>query len=207
MRPVTKKTIEWDLRNIDEEIRKHQEAIQKLEADKTEKENLLQDLEVSISLNLVEGNFYVFLPKYTSTIKLMDAFEALTIQGFRLYKTMILNPGYSYYDLGYFISLIIERYDYAYEYQCEFTMSQIKRKQAKRLFDCIKKDFASKDIGDDDIGSLIYLEEPIMLRAQTSNNRTGYGSIYNGENLIHEGTLYGETTSYIIKGVRLSGKM
>ena len=169
--------------------------------------DLLKELEDLSFWSIVEGDFYAFLPKYTSTIKLMDEFETLTDRGFRLYKTMILNPGYSYYDLGYYVVLIVERYDYAYEYQWEFTMTQLKRKQAKRLFDCIKREFADKDIGEDDIGNMIYLEEPIMLRAQTSGNRTGYGSIYNGEKLIHEGTLYGETTSYIIKGVRITGKM
>lgn len=39
------------------------------------------------------------------------------------------------------------------------------------------------------------------LKAQNSKNRSGYGNIYNGEYLVHEGTKYGETTSYIIVGI------
>lgn len=47
------------------------------------------------------------------------------------------------------------------------------------------------------------LSNPIFIGAQTSQNREGYGNIYNGETLIHEGTKYGETTPFLIVGIRV----
>ena len=47
------------------------------------------------------------------------------------------------------------------------------------------------------------LSQPISLRAQISENREGYGNIYCGKNLIREGTKYGETTEFLIVGIRV----
>lgn len=42
--------------------------------------------------------------------------------------------------------------------------------------------------------------DPILLRAQNSNNRTGYGWIWEWNTVTYEGTYYGETTGYPIVG-------
>lgn len=47
-------------------------------------------------------------------------------------------------------------------------------------------------------------KKPILLNAQNSSNRTGYGNEYFGDLLIYEGTHYGETTGYLIIGFTLS---
>lgn len=52
-----------------------------------------------------------------------------------------------------------------------------------------------------DTGRPYFFSEPYHLRAQNSRNRSGYGNIYYGDVLIHEGTKYGETSSYLIVGV------
>ena len=44
---------------------------------------------------------------------------------------------------------------------------------------------------------------PCCLHGQTYANQTGYGNIYNGEDLVEEGTLYGETTEFLILGIRV----
>jgi hypothetical protein len=44
---------------------------------------------------------------------------------------------------------------------------------------------------------------PIQLNAQNSKNRTGYGNEYDGGFLVYEGTLYGETSLYVITGFAL----
>ena len=49
----------------------------------------------------------------------------------------------------------------------------------------------------------IKFEKPYLLRAQNSNNRTGYGNEYYGYDLVYQGTLYGETTNYAFVGVIL----
>ena len=45
---------------------------------------------------------------------------------------------------------------------------------------------------------------PCRLGGQTYANQTGFGNIYNGEDLIEEGTLYGETTEFLVLGVIVS---
>ena len=52
-------------------------------------------------------------------------------------------------------------------------------------------------------GQIIMFKTCYLLRAQNSSNRTGYGNIYYGDELVHEGTLYGETTSYVLAGVQI----
>ena len=47
-------------------------------------------------------------------------------------------------------------------------------------------------------------ETPFQLNAQNTNNRTGYGSEYYGEYCVYEGTLYGETSTYVITGFILT---
>lgn len=53
----------------------------------------------------------------------------------------------------------------------------------------------------------IPLKNIILLRAQSSKNRTGYGNEYNGETLVREGTNYGDTTHFLIIGIRLTKDM
>ena len=43
---------------------------------------------------------------------------------------------------------------------------------------------------------------PVQFNAQNSSNRSGYGNRYCGEELIYEGTLYGETTDYMFVGAK-----
>lgn len=50
-------------------------------------------------------------------------------------------------------------------------------------------------------GKVVPFEKPCILGGQTNRNRIGYGWEYNGSDLVYEGTLYGETTKFLIIGV------
>lgn len=50
-------------------------------------------------------------------------------------------------------------------------------------------------------GAQLAFEYPCLLGGQTFDNQTGFGSEFYGNELISEGTLYGETTDFIIIGV------
>ena len=50
-------------------------------------------------------------------------------------------------------------------------------------------------------GARIPFTMPCHLGGQTFMNQTGYGSEYEGDMLVHEGTLYGEVTDFQIIGV------
>lgn len=51
------------------------------------------------------------------------------------------------------------------------------------------------------MGARIPFTMPCHLGGQTFMNQTGYGSEYEGDMLVHEGTLYGEVTDFQIIGV------
>lgn len=50
---------------------------------------------------------------------------------------------------------------------------------------------------------IVPFEHIIRLGGQTYANQTGFGSEYNGEELVHQGTLYGETTGFYIIGISM----
>ena len=63
------------------------------------------------------------------------------------------------------------------------------------LQDNIKENSAEQNTG-----KLILFKYPISINAQSSKNRTGYGNEYYYDQLIYEGTKYGETSSFPIVG-------
>lgn len=65
-------------------------------------------------------------------------------------------------------------------------------------FDELKKQLKDKRIVENKI---VMFNTPVLMGAQTSKNREGYGNIYCGEELVRQGTEYGETTSFLIVGV------
>ena len=54
-----------------------------------------------------------------------------------------------------------------------------------------------------DFSGKILFDPAVVLNAQNSKNRSGYGNEYYRDELIYEGTLYGETTEYVITGFDL----
>ena len=66
------------------------------------------------------------------------------------------------------------------------------------VLDCCKKIDNFKDIKQQDY----FFEIPITFNAQNDFNRCGYGNHFLGDELVHKGTLYGETTEYMFIGVR-----
>ena len=52
-----------------------------------------------------------------------------------------------------------------------------------------------------EFGKIYTLDNPMFLKAQNSMNRSGYGTYYNNRGeLVQQGTLYGETTYYLVTG-------
>lgn len=47
---------------------------------------------------------------------------------------------------------------------------------------------------------IIFFDNPISINAQSSDNRTGYGNEYYYDELVYEGTKYGETSQFPIIG-------
>ena len=51
---------------------------------------------------------------------------------------------------------------------------------------------------------IIFFDNPISINAQSSNNRTGYGSEYYYGTLVYEGTKYGETDQFPLVGYTIT---
>ena len=54
----------------------------------------------------------------------------------------------------------------------------------------------------DEKQAYLSFQSPVEFNAQNSSNRSGYGNRYCGEDLVYEGTLYGETTTYVFVGAQ-----
>lgn len=82
-----------------------------------------------------------------------------------------------------------------------------KSKDLKKIFDEINgipKNEFEKSMNENGFFNKTYypLSSPISLGAQISKNREGYGNTFDGTTVI-EGTKYGETTEFLIVGIRV----
>lgn len=68
------------------------------------------------------------------------------------------------------------------------------------FYDSYKENF-NDSVEEDE---LILFDNPISINAQSSKNRSGYGSMYSRNILVHEGTKYGETSQLPIIGYAVS---
>ncbi|SEP74197.1 hypothetical protein SAMN02910289_00505 [Lachnospiraceae bacterium RM5] len=144
----------------------------------------------------------------TKTVDILDEFEGN--EETSAYKRIVVNNGkyisyrhHNQYEYVYF-NYIIER-GYGDDYVRDITFTNFKMKKTSDLEEYVKNELSREDI-------FLYLDKdkffrftkPYLLRAQNSNNRTGYGSEWRWDygDLIQEtqGTLYGETTKYFIVG-------
>lgn len=198
MRAITRESLEREINEIELEIEKYKDKIAQLKEEKKEKQKTLKKLENYINKSGTSRWFITSLDSYGSTVKLMDDFESLNEDDFQKYDVLMLTVGYYYPSLGVKADLLIERCTTGcQEIKGTITMSELKKREAYSLFQYIKEE-ALEQLGPDFADGYICFKKPYMLRAQNSLNRTGYGSIYNGYDLVRQGTLYGETTKYLI---------
>lgn len=50
-------------------------------------------------------------------------------------------------------------------------------------------------------GDALAFKVPFEIGGQTYKDQTGYGSYYEGDDCIYEGTYYGQTTSFYVVGI------
>lgn len=159
----------------------------------------------------------------TGTIAIMDKYEERNDKNEKIYDTLCLEDFFSICtSVNHFkTSLLIKRTSLKDEcIPCTLTFTDIKKlllrrvygdynldryKESKRyillseIYKCAEKIQNS----DNKEPITCYFDTPIQFNAQNSSNRTGYGNYYVGEDLVYEGTLYGETTRYAFVGVIL----
>jgi hypothetical protein len=145
------------------------------------------------------------------TISVMDEFEKRSDMGDHIYDSLILRNVFKIIidDNIYSVSLIIAKK--SPETECDdekLTFTQLKREVAGKTYGTgspvpmIAVRVLSA-LRNQNPAEYIIFQRPVLFHAQTSFDRTGYGSVQCGHILIRQGTLYGATTSYVITGVKL----
>lgn len=145
----------------------------------------------------------VYISKDSHTIPIMDKFEKYE-NGVKIYNRMIIN-NIEKASIGLYLysyKLIVERIDYRDKKTVgNITMSEFKDHKGKvtqYAKKCLMEYLKNHNIK---IGKEVYFNSPYYLRAQNSSNREGYGWEWEWDNLIYEGTEYGECDNYGFVGV------
>ena len=211
MRVVTKRSIEVDrkytvskIEDLKKKLDEITNSINKCENRLEELDALEEELEEYEKRPISEKTMVASVYKDTGTVALMDRFESCNEKGFKKYSRLIINNKYKYNtEYGYY--LVVER-RLSQDVVGGITMTDFKQGYTSRVREHAQCEITNyiDNIGEPlHNGQIIEFKTCYLLRAQNSSNRTGYGNIYNGEKLVLEGTLYGETTSYVFAGVQI----
>lgn len=153
--------------------------------------------------------------KDSGSIKIMDEFESRDENYNKKYDTLELTDLFciQYRKKLYWISLLLQRMPKNISYiDSSLTFTDMKKLLLEMVFTVNKKDSYKvlhevfegiKGVCKIDSKETKYIfPVPVKFNAQNSGNRSGYGNRYYGEDLVYEGTLYGETTDYMFIGAK-----
>jgi hypothetical protein len=197
----TKHSIEAQIKNTKYLISLKESEMMTLKSELLNLENSLEALKAYEQTPIAKRTLKIYIFDTTRSITIMDDFESLTKDGFQKYERMIISNGY-HSSCGVY-NFIVERLN-GRESIGNITMTEFKKGLSYSL-QIYAQEEIKKQLQDAKrkSGMEIIFEKPYLLRAQNSSNRTGYGSEYNGYDLVYQGTLYGETTNYAFVGVIL----
>jgi hypothetical protein len=193
----------------------YERQIKELEEKKSQVDEKISDLETQAStyrvLNSIndvteENSMQVWLSKDTRTTPVMSKFcdsdkSFLTIPEFMYPRAFLLvvtkyHYGIQYIDSGMTMTDLKQEGCSSESRVKKIAMSDQKTRMSalyKELYKVITKPINA--------GDKIPFEYPVRLGGQTYNNQTGYGRTYYGYDEYEEGTLYGETTGFVVIGI------
>ena len=152
----------------------------------------------------------------TRTVALLDKFESINENGSKKYKTLLLEDAFYIRHLGhrYKISLYMQRKPLGSScIKSSLTFSDLKRELFNHIYS-VESNSPIKIVNEvlkaiAEVPNLQELQQtqfffdlPVQFNAQNSSNRSGYGNRYRGEELVYQGTQYGETTTYVFVGAQ-----
>lgn len=145
------------------------------------------------------------------SIDLMDSFERCNGQQEPLYNKLLLQDVFTVLidEISYQADILIARKPYEMPWcNIGITFTTLRKQIAYHTFT-----LTDTDLIDPVLQTLNVLRQdkrlrdipidPVILKAQNSRNRSGYGSSFRGRQLSRPGTLYGETTPYLIQRICL----
>ena len=155
--------------------------------------------------------------RHTKTTVLLDEYESKGDNNEKIYDALMLEDVFCirYRRKMYFISLLVERRPKDLLYVKDYlTFTEFKNRFLDKVFtvdnrndyeilNAIFNGMAKLKPDDwDGQSASVTFSLPVEFDAQNSSNRSGYGNRYRGEELVYEGTLYGEVTHYMFTGVQ-----
>lgn len=169
---------------------------------------------------LMDTVLHRYFQKNMKTVELLDEFAEKDDKDEYKYYELYLDNVYSlfYKNTFYYVGLMI-RDKFAEDknvIKTDMTFTWLKKNIGKKLFRTETKydmeliDNSLKIIAEnvDKMTTqetvFFEFEKPIVLNAQNSGNRCGYGWEYSGDMCVYEGTEYGETSEYLIYGFYLT---
>lgn len=196
---INSSCVKKQIERLKQRIIEKEEEIEDIKKEIILKEDELKKIEEYENSPIEERTLRRYIFDTTASVRVMDEFESITEEGYQKYKRMIFRNSF-YSDCGSY-NFIVERLQ-ARDSEGNITMTDY-----KKGYDSALRKYANEQIkmqlGENrgTKGTEIFFDKPYLLRTQNSSNRTGYGSEYNGYDLVYQGTLYGETTRYGFVGV------
>lgn len=146
-----------------------------------------------------------FSPRIHS-VDLMDKFDG--VYSDTMYSKLILK-NYTYYEnnCAAIFHLVVERPKEDEKIKDSgVTFTELKCKKAYKLDIALSTQITQEIVLEYfDKNKIFYLKDPIILKAQNSDNKTGYGDIwdwsFSKDYPLVEGTKYGDTNYYKITGI------
>lgn len=205
------------LQEISQRISEIDKQLAELKEEKKSLESAREGLGISRNTSLVLNQVYnitdansihVRLREYTKTTPIMDAFYKSDCTFLIFDRILHVNSTWAS------ISLIVVRSSLRVISKNDgLTMTDLKKASGNPVYhdsiyvtgeDNRYKGLAVEltkiiDAGVED-GKTYAFQMPCVLGGQTFANQTGYGSEYNGDECVYQGTLYGETTKFLIIG-------
>ena len=206
--------LDEEIEKIEEQIAALQEQLEPFQDKKYELERQLKQMEWKDNtrkcVNQIrkvtpKNSAYVQLFSDTKTTPIMDAFYN-SKDRFLIFKRI--------YTIGWHsISLVVvrNRYHDIIVRDNDLTMTALKKSAGTSI---INREYPSGDIRSELFNEILQIDPkkiyegmkipfhiPCHLGGQTYANQTGYGSEYEGDYLVYEGTLYGEVTDFLIIGI------
>ena len=215
----SKEEIKAMIAEDDNKIEKFKNEIEIIEDHKASLENMLIEINKSEatqrllnSINEVNENnsIHVQLNADTKTTPIMDCFN------FSDKKFLVFDDAFFLKKCLRRVSLVIAKDFHGVNYRYNgLTMTDLKKIVKSFILDDILKYLnkdsreyplyqelivVSKKLKEDKTKKIMAFQKPCMIGGQTFSNQSGYGSEYYGEDQIYQGTLYGETTKFMIIG-------
>lgn len=138
----------------------------------------------------------------TKSLEIMDIFEDRVNYD---YKRIIFENVLTVFDKSdkkCRFNIIVERTpNNPHDVYGNITFTEFKNNKLDYLLSHIANEINNMDKNEIERGKVLLLSKPFEFRAQSSGNRTGYGSEYRNGECVYHGTLYGETCSYYINSI------